>query len=264
MSKNAHILCVAAGRGPGRFAPRPGFTTATGTVTDMIAGDLWIGPRPRLETLRAAPDGRGPLSVFGAVVEAFGRDGTKDVGGMIDKATSLADMLSAGAGGGIDYPDFVQIIPYHLFRNNGRYLNYLRPDKGSETRLHGKVSIGIGGHVDLADVVVREDGGIDLASTLDRAGRREASEEIGASIDDQAFRYVSMLYATDTDVDRLHVGVVGICELNNEQAASLKVNDEISEHGFATLAEIKARADADPGRTLETWTRLIIESNPLA
>lgn len=265
MSKKAHILCVAAGTGEGRFAPTPGFAVMTGDIAGMIAGDLWVGPRPYLETLKPIPAGKGPLSVFGAVVEAFGGDGKVDFESLLTRATALSDVLGTGKGAlTIEYPEFVQIIPYYLFRNRGRFLHYLRPDKGSETRLHGKVSVGVGGHVDLADVVSDKDGCIDLAATLDKAGKREAAEEIGVTIDDHAFRYIGVLYATDTDVDRLHLGIVGICDLSDDQAANLQINHEIAEHGFATLAEIKARVDADPEKTLETWTRLVIESNPLA
>lgn len=265
MSKNAHILCVAAGNAPGRFAPAPGFTIMSGTIAEMVTGDLWMGPRPYLETLKPVEGGSEPMAFIGTIVDALAGDEKSGLADLMTGKKSISDIL--GMGGqtpAINYPEFVQIIPYYLFRNQGRFFHYLRPDKGSESRLHGKVSIGVGGHVDFCDVVADANGCIDLAATLDLAGKREASEEIGINIDDHAFRYIGVLYAVDTEVDRLHLGIVGICDLTDEQAAQLKANHEIADYGFATLAETRARVEADPNKTLETWTRLVIESNPLA
>lgn len=263
MSKNAHILCVAAGEGPGRFAPTPGFTVVDGEIAEVVAGDLWVGPRPYLETLSPKIDENDPLSFISSIVG--GKIDKIDFSGLISGEKSLEEIIGYSMKAEtVSYPDFVQIIPYYLFRNQGRYFYYLRPDKGSETRLHGKVSIGVGGHVDFGDIVANADGVIDLAATLDLAGKRESAEEIGTKIADQAFRYIGILYAIDTEVDRVHLGIIGICDLTDQQAAELQPNHEIADYGFATLAEIRKTVDADPNKTLETWTRMIIESNPLA
>ena len=44
-------------------------------------------------------------------------------------------------------PQFRQIIPYVVIRNGDQYFVLVRTPKQSETRLHHKVSLGIGGHV---------------------------------------------------------------------------------------------------------------------
>ena len=262
MSKNAHILCVAAGSGPGRYAPRVGFSTFTGDVAKVIEGDLWVGPRPHLETLRPVTPAAGPLGFLQGFLSGGRGPGIEE---LLNGSASISDILAGvQSDEAVGYPDYLQIIPYYLFRNRGRYFNYVRPDKGSETRLHGKVSIGVGGHIDMTDIVADGDGRIDLEATLTAAGKREGGEEIGVEIAHGSFRFIGTIYAIDTEVDRLHFGIVGVCDLSDAQVEALKPNHEIAEPGFRTLADIAADTVADPNKTLETWTRLVIESNPLA
>src|SRR2546427_10077427 len=49
-------------------------------------------------------------------------------------------------------PSFKQIIPYLLVRHRGRLFLVQRSTEGGETRLHGKYSIGVGGHINRGDV----------------------------------------------------------------------------------------------------------------
>lgn len=267
MGMKAHILCVAAGFGEGKYAPKIGFNTMNGTLTDVVTGDLWVGPRRRLEELKPVPAMADPFALIQRMTDIVGKvEGRPNLADLLKGDDVLSKLFRTGQveAGATEYPSFIQIIPYYLFRNKGRFLHYLRPDKGNETRLHGKVSIGVGGHIDVADVITNEDGGIDLTATLVRSGKREGSEEIGIDIADDSFRFIGTIYATDTEVDRVHLGIVGICDLTDEQAEGLTVNEEIMDHGFKTLAEIRSETDSDPLKTLETWTRLVIESNPLA
>src|SRR2546426_10356087 len=44
-------------------------------------------------------------------------------------------------------PSFKQIIPYLIVRHRGRLFLVQRSTEGGETRLHGKYSIGVGGHI---------------------------------------------------------------------------------------------------------------------
>ena len=58
---------------------------------------------------------------------------------------------------------FRQIIPYVVLRCGGNYLTYTRGATGGESRLHAKISMGFGGHVDLPDIKTDEKGLLDLA-----------------------------------------------------------------------------------------------------
>lgn len=48
-------------------------------------------------------------------------------------------------------PDYKQIIPYVILRRGDEVFVTRRLNKGGEARLHGKISIGIGGHINPVD-----------------------------------------------------------------------------------------------------------------
>ena len=48
-------------------------------------------------------------------------------------------------------PDYKQIIPYVILRRGDEVFVTRRLSKGGEARLHGKISIGIGGHINPVD-----------------------------------------------------------------------------------------------------------------
>lgn len=69
----------------------------------------------------------------------------------------------------------LQWLPYLILRNeDGDVFVYQRPDQGTEARLHGNLSIGLGGHVDSLPAP-----GVSLARHLAIEGARELREEVG-------------------------------------------------------------------------------------
>jgi len=68
-------------------------------------------------------------------------------------------------------PSIKQIIPYLMVRHGGRIFVFQRSAAGGEARLHGKYSIGVGGHINRSDV----EGDVDL---LEAGLRRELEEEL--------------------------------------------------------------------------------------
>lgn len=262
MSKTSHILCIAAGHGEGQYAPKLGFNTFAGRLSEIVTGDLWIGHRPVLEKLTPLRSSLlGGRRIMDVIFAAVPKDGVETKGLFSEITDILGGFVNHDE---IDYPAHIQIIPYYLFRYRGEFLSYERPVTGGDDRLHGKISIGIGGHIDLVDVKVAQDGSIDLEATLEAGGKREGVEELGIEIDETKVRLVGTIYAKDTEVDRVHLGVVGIYDLSDDEHAKLNVNHEIGLHSFTTMGALKALVDGDETKTLETWSRLIIETNPLA
>ena len=74
---------------------------------------------------------------------------------------------------------WLQLIPYGVIVRNGRVLAYVRAKAGSEGRLHGKASVGIGGHVNPCDAVNGTDQPSGLKSLLLMCLEREVAEEVG-------------------------------------------------------------------------------------
>ncbi len=71
-------------------------------------------------------------------------------------------------------PSFKQLIPYLILTHQGRVFCYRRNKKGGEERLHHRLSIGIGGHINDTDLLLEGD--------VYRHGfERELSEEVELS-----------------------------------------------------------------------------------
>ena len=122
-----------------------------------------------------------------------------------------------------------QIIPYALlFDGQGRVLTYRR--HGSEGRLAGRYSAGIGGHVNDHDV------GTTLSDRLLSGLTREMREETGFGPGPGQFRFLGMINEDESEVGRCHIGAVFLVELNASR--SLTFSGEIAEPAWRSAAEL--------------------------
>ena len=103
---------------------------------------------------------------------------------------------------------FKQVIPYTLVLHGEQVLLLRRLAKGGEARLHGKLSIGVGGHINPVDGGPAE--GSDL---LDAGCRRELEEEIEIR-SPYALQPVGIINDDASDVGSVHFGLVNLarCE----------------------------------------------------
>jgi predicted NUDIX family phosphoesterase len=141
-----------------------------------------------------------------------------------------------------------QLIPYGAcVDDDGRIFTYSRGGEGGEGKLIGKLSIGLGGHVDLAPVI-----GQALIKLLQDEGNRELGEEGGlppATLD-----FVRLLAAT-TPVDCVHCGVLFIRRVTAAEKAALTPEAGCIEKGEWLLPqELAAVQDR-----LEEWSKLALD-----
>jgi predicted NUDIX family phosphoesterase len=139
-------------------------------------------------------------------------------------------------------PAFKQLIPYVVVRDGPLVYLMERTDAGGDARLHGKASIGVGGHLNPVD-----EGEDPLTDGL----RREWSEELVADWEPQ-FRLVGLLNDDSNPVGSVHLGVVFEVEAAG-RPVEVRERDKLSGR-FATVAEVRATWDR-----LETWSRLVAE-----
>lgn len=162
---------------------------------------------------------------------------------------------------------FRQIIPYIVLKQGDRFLGYVRGTEGGEARLHGKISIGAGGHIDLPDIVHGTDenyepnGNIDLEETLHQASVRELDEELRfMGGDDESswpedppeIRWVGILRDDGDAVGRVHIGVIGIGEI--DPGMIVKAGEDcMSDLEFFTAEQLEANKER-----LEGWSALLL------
>jgi len=108
---------------------------------------------------------------------------------------------------------FRQVVPYVVLRRADSVVSYLRSATGTESRLHGLRSLGVGGHVNLGDVV-HDDHHLNLGRTLEAAAGREVAEEVG-DVAVIGRRWVGILMSDSNAVSRVHVGVVAVWVLGD-------------------------------------------------
>ena len=172
-------------------------------------------------------------------------------------------------------PDYRQVIPYITFTTTDsdgvkRYVPYVRTPEAGEARLHGKVSIGFGGHMDAKDAIYNEKSVLDLGATILAAAEREKNEEIAAKYLNHIEELKNIpvtfadqfIYLNGTPVDAVHVAIV----MNAVLPAHLEVvagDKDLSLLPAMTGAELLAGAESGD-YVLENWTRVILEAEQCA
>ncbi len=144
-------------------------------------------------------------------------------------------------------PSFKQIIPYVLIKKADRLLHYVRGKGSGEKRLVALGSIGIGGHVNNLDENLFLEG----QAFYDEAVQRELHEELRM---DGRFRtrIVALLNDDTNAVGQVHLGVVHLCELGDENVS--KGEACITDVRFLTLPELLERRGQ-----METWAQLCLD-----
>jgi predicted NUDIX family phosphoesterase len=144
-------------------------------------------------------------------------------------------------------PEFLQIIPYIIiksppFSSDPFWLVGVRSDKQEEKRLHHKHSIGMGGHIELADS--------QSGDVIWNAMYRELFEEVGFPNGLISTRLVGYVYDDKDEVGRVHLGMVFIVETVPDIE-----NLEPDKHTlkWMTLAEIQAIQNH-----MEGWSKILI------
>lgn len=170
-----------------------------------------------------------------------------------DAERYLHAMLAAGANhfmgrpAAENDPTHKQLIPYAIFHHAGRYLTYTRGGSSGEKRLVAKRSIGIGGHINPIDAAQNS-----LGETMYYNGvEREMAEElvIGGT---HTQRVIGLINDDSTEVGSVHLGVVHLFELSNDDVKSNE--DAIQDLRFESLDELHANRDR-----LETWSQICID-----
>lgn len=151
-------------------------------------------------------------------------------------------------------PSLKQVIPYTLVMRGEEVLLLTRTKGGGEARLHNKLSIGVGGHVNPVDAIDPVDATRRVDDPLPAATRREVMEEELEVTGTTRLTSVGLINDDTNAVGAVHVGLVQVLELLDGDARVREV-DQL-EGSFVTLAELRARAER--GDNLETWSSLLV------
>jgi predicted NUDIX family phosphoesterase len=144
-------------------------------------------------------------------------------------------------------PSHKQIIPYCVFRAGDRILHYTRGKAGGESRLHAKLSVGVGGHVNPVDM----DGGKTGKAAYHAAVTREIDEELVLP-GTHPHRIIALLNDDSNPVGQVHLGVVHLVDLPSEEVAARE--DALANLEFSALTDLNSSLFD----RLETWSQFCI------
>lgn len=149
-------------------------------------------------------------------------------------------------------PELKQVIPYTLLTRESEergveVLLLRRSGRGGEKRLHDKLSIGVGGHVNPEDAERGRD------QVLDAGTRRELDEELVLP-EAVTWRRVGLLNDDSNPVGAVHVGLVQVARARGP----VRIREEDVLSGDFTTPERLAELLAQ-GANLESWSALLVE-----
>ena len=144
-------------------------------------------------------------------------------------------------------PSHKQLIPYCVFRCGDRILHYTRGKSGGESRLHAKISVGVGGHVNPVDTGNGRTG----PTAYHAAVTREIEEELNLP-EEHEHRIIALLNDESNPVGQVHLGIVHVIDLKSDAVSSRE--DALTDLGFTSLADLNGPLF----ERLETWSQFCI------
>jgi len=153
-------------------------------------------------------------------------------------------------------PSFKQLIPYVVLTNEAgdKFFVYSRDRQQAETRLHGRLSLGIGGHVEPRDLVAVEG---KKQAAISAAAARELREEVLPDLggkDLAGLVRIGFLNDDSNVVGSVHLGVAYVLVIPEESQAKLENQQPPRVTGYwQSLDWVRQHSSR-----FETWSQLLI------
>jgi predicted NUDIX family phosphoesterase len=155
---------------------------------------------------------------------------------------------------------YKQLIPYIIVERGQRLMAYWRGQGQGEKRLHGKRSIGIGGHINPCDLEYTQLGRLVdrdafMSDMYTRGMLRELTEELRFKHQPSLWymRTVGLVHEDQTEVGQVHLGVVHVLHLG--AAVDCQANeDDIVDLEWRTKDRLVAEMN-----DFELWSRICLE-----
>jgi len=156
-------------------------------------------------------------------------------------------------------PSYKQPIAYTLIVNPklGKVFVYQRETKDKkyiEGRLQGKISLGIGGHINEIDVVGSKN---PIQASLEREMREEVKFQDGRVPGEKDIKTLGYLYDESDSVGTVHFGIISVAE--TDATIVLPKAPEIAGGGLKTIPELEGILQ-DPKCVVENWSKIAFGS----
>jgi predicted NUDIX family phosphoesterase len=135
-------------------------------------------------------------------------------------------------------PRFRQIIPYVVIRHGDDYFVLQRTSRQTEARLHHKLSIGVGGHINPGHSLMEG-----LRKELDEEVRIDAPYDL---------KFVGIVNDDSTEVGLVHLGIVYILDVAHKSVAVMETEKMAGEWmPRAAMHEVRS--------AMESWSEIVYD-----
>lgn len=140
-------------------------------------------------------------------------------------------------------PAWRQVIPYVVVRHGDRWLLLRRTTRQTEARLHHRLSLGVGGHINPSEVGTPD--------PILAGMRRELEEEVALQ-GVESIRYMGVIQDDTDAVSRVHLGLVFLARVTSSAF-------EVREPHKMSAVWATAREIREQEAHLETWSRVLLD-----
>nr|MDH3072523.1 hypothetical protein [Bacillus velezensis]MDH3138640.1 hypothetical protein [Bacillus velezensis] len=147
-------------------------------------------------------------------------------------------------------PRFKQPIPYVVIRRDDEVFVYERLAGGGESRLHNKLSLGFGGHMNPME------GAASFSEVLKQNTNQELAEELYIREEDkQNIVTLGLINDDENDVGKVHIGILSALQLASAAQVEVKEKDQIAGR-WMKLSELK---EENVYQRLEAWSQFVAD-----
>lgn len=156
-------------------------------------------------------------------------------------------------------PYTVIIAPEHSAKSEeeAHVLVYCRSKKGGEERLHNQYSVGIGGHINMEDVITYLQ--TDSKSPVATCVLRELGEELGLYDEELECDAIMLntipIYKSDEEVSSVHIGILHFMMLAKKP--KLAVEDTLKNVQWIPIGEL--RPGNEIYENMESWSKIVLD-----
>ncbi|MCD2369341.1 hypothetical protein LQ247_11950 [Bacillus sp. BS3(2021)] len=148
-----------------------------------------------------------------------------------------------------DDPAFKQPIPYVVIKREDEIFVYERLEGGGEARLHNKLSLGFGGHMNFAE-------GLDFSGILKLNTDRELDEELLIEESDkEKMVTLGLINDDENSVGKVHIGILSALELKPGAHVEVKEKEQIAGQ-WMKASDLKDKSVYD---RLESWSQFVVD-----
>ncbi len=147
-----------------------------------------------------------------------------------------------------DDPIYKQVIPYQVFCCGEDIFVFRRGGGVGEQRLSGRLSIGIGGHVNDRD----SEDGVMTPAAFEQALLRERREELVLT-GPVTTTFLGLINDDSDAVGRVHLGAVFLCRVDKENHLALGDEEDLHFEGWWSPREVERQPEG-----FEKWSLLAL------